>query len=132
MKRELVAGLIIRDGKVLLLENTKHGRSRIEPPGGKVHDGEGFQDSLKREVMEEIGVEAEVRGIFGTYPTTTPEGGFEVHMFLCEIKGEPVLKEPEKFSGFGWYGYGDLVRIKGEGSLVENMVKALPQLKGLL
>ena len=133
MRRELVAGLIISKGKLLLLHNMKHGGLRVEPPGGKVHAGEALEDSLKREVREEIGVEVSVRSLFGTYWTRSPEGEFPVHMFMCDIKGgEPRVMEGEKFSGLGWYGYEDIGRLKEEGSLVGNMASALPALKGLL
>jgi 8-oxo-dGTP diphosphatase len=133
MKRDMVAGLIIRDRKLLLVHNTKHGGFRVEPPGGKKRGGEGWEEAVVREVREEIGVTVRPTKLFGIYDTDSPEGGFSVHMFFCDMTGgEPSIVERDKISGFGWYSFGDMVRLKEEGSLVPNMCRALPELKRFL
>jgi 8-oxo-dGTP diphosphatase len=57
--------VIAKDGKVLLLreastyeEGTNIGRYHL--PGGRINAGEPFLDGLKREVMEETGLEVEI------------------------------------------------------------------------
>ncbi|GMR04494.1 MAG: hypothetical protein BMS9Abin23_0392 [Thermodesulfobacteriota bacterium] len=133
MERELTAGLIIRDKKILLLNNTKYGLLRVEPPGGKVRAGESYIEALKREVREELGVEAGRFRFFGVYGTDSPEGEFPVHMYFCDIlSGEPTNMEPEKSSGLCWYGVSAMERLMREGSLVKNMALALPSLKRVL
>lgn len=130
MKKELAAGIIIKDRKVLLLSNKKHGKVRLEPPGGKVHKGEGIEESVVREAKEELGIKVGYLRFLGSYGTDSPEGDFMVHMYLCDIvSGEPKVLEEDKFSGFGWYGYEDLLRLKCKGTLVPNMAEALPDLK---
>jgi len=59
----VTAAVIIREGRVLL--DRRREDSRFEPlrwefPGGKVEFGESPQSSLKRELAEELGIEAEV------------------------------------------------------------------------
>ncbi len=132
MKRELTAALIIRDKKVLLVHNAKHGL-RIEPPGGKRHDNESWEGSVEREVEEELGIKVKPLSLFGTFDTHSPEGEFSVRMYLCEItSGEPKVMEPEKIPSFGWYSFGELQGLKEEGSLVPNMAEALQKLKNLM
>ena len=133
MKRELVAGLVIRDGRVLLVHNLKHGQERVEPPGGKLHPGETDSQALVREMEEELGIKAEPLRLLGVYPTHSPEGEFSVHMYICWIvEGEPRVVEPDKIPSFGWYGMDELRRLETEGRLVPNMAEALKDLKGLV
>ncbi|MEV6494877.1 NUDIX domain-containing protein [Actinoplanes sp. NPDC051633] len=47
-----VKGVVVRDGKVLLLHNE---RDEWELPGGKLDLGEGPSDCVAREIMEEVG-----------------------------------------------------------------------------
>ncbi|MBZ0221033.1 MAG: NUDIX hydrolase [Candidatus Methylomirabilis sp.] len=129
--REMSAGIIIKDKKVLLVHNMKHGL-RVEPPGGKKLSGEGWEESVAREIREELGVEVRVKGLFGEYRTHSPEGDFMVRMYLCDIaSGEPRVMEPEKIPSFGWYSLEDLKRLSKEGPLVPNMRLALEDLEEL-
>ncbi len=130
MKREMVAGLIIKDGKLLLVHNKKHGAVRIEPPGGKKHSGESSMEAVVREVEEELGIKCRPEKFFGAYDTSSPEGDFSVRMYLCDIvSGEPRIVEPDKIPEFGWYSFKELEACK---ALVPNMIEALPKLKEYL
>ncbi|WP_327376583.1 NUDIX hydrolase [Streptomyces sp. NBC_01216] len=55
-----VTGIVIEDGKVLLLNQDTDGPRTWSLPGGKVEDGETLEDALVREMREETGVEVEV------------------------------------------------------------------------
>ena len=52
-----VAGVVIRDGKVLLARHTYgRGSGMLITPGGYVDYGETPQNALKREFLEETGI----------------------------------------------------------------------------
>ncbi|MDP2671463.1 MAG: NUDIX hydrolase [bacterium] len=126
----MVAGIIIEKGKVLLVHNTKHGSARVEPPGGKKEKSESLEQATRREVKEELGVGIKVGTLFKTEVTSSPEGDFNVSMFLCEIvSGEPKLTEPNKISNFRWYTAEE---IKKEDKLVPNLVAIKNDLIALL
>lgn len=130
--REMTAGLIIKDRRVLLVHNVKHGL-RVEPPGGKKEPGEGWEESVVREIGEELGVEASVKGLVGEYATSTPEGEFTVRLYLCVIlSGEPRIMEPEKIPSFGWYSLEEMREAACFGTLVPNMVLALEDISRAL
>ena len=132
MKREMVAALVIRDKRLLMVHNVKEGL-RIEPPGGKKEDDEEWLMAVIREVYEELGVKVRPMRLFGEYDTHSPEGEFRVRMYFSEITdGEPEILEPEKISSFGWYTYSELEGFRDNGTLVPNMVEALPALKRYL
>lgn len=60
--KQVVAALIFRDGKVLVCQRTRHQTMPLkwEFPGGKIEEGEQPRDALRRELDEELGIEASV------------------------------------------------------------------------
>lgn len=62
MKR-VVAALIVQDGNILICQRTRHQPFPLqwEFPGGKIEEGEQPRDALRRELDEELGIDAEVQ-----------------------------------------------------------------------
>jgi 8-oxo-dGTP diphosphatase len=64
--KQVVAGLIVRDGanerQILICQRTQHQSMPLkwEFPGGKIETGEQPRDALKRELEEELGIEATI------------------------------------------------------------------------
>ena len=73
MKR-VVAALIVKDGKLLVCQRTRHQTMPLkwEFPGGKIEEREQPRDALRRELEEELGIVAtigdEARRIQHQYP----------------------------------------------------------------
>ncbi len=131
MRKELVAGLIIKDDKILLVHNIKHGL-RVEPPGGKIEPGETPESAVTRDLKEELGIRVRPVSLFGTYDTVSAEGEFSVKMYFCEIiDGEPRAQKAEenKINHFEWYSFDEIEQMKNEGVLAPNLVEALPRLR---
>ncbi len=61
MKR-VVAALIVKDGKILVCQRTRHQVMPLkwEFPGGKIEPGEQPRDALRRELEEELGIDARI------------------------------------------------------------------------
>jgi 8-oxo-dGTP diphosphatase len=61
MKR-VVAALILKDGKFLVCQRTRHQTMPMkwEFPGGKIEEGEQPRDALRRELDEELGIDATI------------------------------------------------------------------------
>jgi len=84
MKR-VVAGLIVKQGKVLVCQRTRHQTMPLkwEFPGGKIEEGEQPRSALRRELEEELGILAtvgdEVRRIQHEYPNG---GMVELRFFI--------------------------------------------------
>ena len=60
--KQVVAALILKDGKVLVCQRTRHQSMPLkwEFPGGKIEDGEQPRDALRRELEEELGIDAHI------------------------------------------------------------------------
>ena len=60
--RQVVAALILRNGKFLICQRTQHQPMPLkwEFPGGKIETGEQPRDTLRRELEEEIGIDARI------------------------------------------------------------------------
>ncbi len=75
MLKHVVAALIWKQGELLICQRTRHQVMPLkwEFPGGKIEEGEQPRDALRRELDEELGIQAsigeEVARIVHTYPT---------------------------------------------------------------
>ena len=56
MRRERVAGILIQDDRIALIERHRMGRHYYVFPGGGVEPGENFVEALVREMDEETGL----------------------------------------------------------------------------
>lgn len=65
-----------------------------EFPGGKIEEGETPQETLRREIMEELDTEISVGELIDTVEYDYPTFHLSMDCFWCEIvKGDLVLKE---------------------------------------
>ncbi|MGO9123448.1 MAG: (deoxy)nucleoside triphosphate pyrophosphohydrolase [Terriglobales bacterium] len=60
--KQVVAALIIKDDKLLVCQRTRHQTMPLkwEFPGGKIETGEQPRDALRRELDEELGINATI------------------------------------------------------------------------
>ncbi len=57
--------LILNDkGEILLSDEMRFGKAFTKFPGGGLEWGEGLADGLKREIQEELGLDAEIGSLF--------------------------------------------------------------------
>ena len=90
--KQVVAALIFKDGEVLVCQRTRHQTMPLkwEFPGGKIEEGEQPRHALRRELEEELGIEAqigeEVKRIRHEYPNG---GAVELRFYAVrQYRGE--------------------------------------------
>jgi len=84
----VTAALIIEQGRILLTqrkEGAPHGLL-WEFPGGKVKEGEDPREALRRELKEELDVEAQVGMIFDAVFYSYPEYPILLLVYRCRIE----------------------------------------------
>lgn len=105
--------LLDEDGKVAIINVTKHGYYKI--PGGGVEDGEEIEIAARREVMEEAGCDCAIVGKLGRLETEIPVWGMLdiSDGFVARVVGEklqPKYEAWENERGFQleWFDSLDL------------------------
>ena len=107
-----VGVFIFKDKKFLMLKRQgAHGAGSWSVPGGWMEYGESFEETAKREVMEEVGLK--IKNIrFGAVTTTVfPEE--KIHSITIWImsdyaNGQPKIKVPDKIGKLEWCDFGSL------------------------
>ena len=95
---EVVAAVIIQDGKVLCVQRPQNDKEYIslkwEFPGGKVEVGENREDALIREIQEELAAEIHELQYLMTVEHSYPDFHLTMHAYTCALKqGEITLRE---------------------------------------
>src|SRR3954463_15836500 len=87
----VTAAVVERGDRFLVTRRPKgvHLEGLWEFPGGKCADGETLVDCLRRELQEELGVDAAIGAEMLAVPHASPERAVELHFFRCELRGEP-------------------------------------------
>jgi 8-oxo-dGTP diphosphatase len=124
MKR-VVAAVIVKDGKVLVCQRTKHQTMPLkwEFPGGKIEEGEQPRDALRRELEEELGIHATIGDEIVRLQHRYPNGMMvELRFFIVrEYQGEI---ENRIFRDLQWASPKDLSSydfLEADASLVKDL-----------
>lgn len=99
----VVAGVLQRDGKVLIgqrMANDRHGL-KWEFPGGKVELGESPKQALRRELREELGVEAEIGPEVARYEHRL-SGRIPLTLLFHRVESFEGEPRPETFEQILW------------------------------
>jgi len=106
---EVVAGLI-RDGtgRYLITQRRRgtHLEGLWEFPGGKREAGETLEQSLRRELHEELGAYFAIGDHVETVPWTYPEKTVILHFFQCRV--ETGILEPREGQRMEWVAPAEL------------------------
>jgi len=90
---EVVAAVILRDGKILIGQRKLNGRHPLkwEFPGGKVEPGEEPRAALTRELREELNVDAVIGEELDSYEVSYGDGFQLMLRFfrVTQFRGEP-------------------------------------------
>ncbi|MBI4850060.1 MAG: (deoxy)nucleoside triphosphate pyrophosphohydrolase [Nitrospirae bacterium] len=113
---EVACAIIEGGGKVLCTQRSETMSLPLkwEFPGGKINDGESREECVKRELREELGVEASVGQALPATTHQYPSFTITLYPFVCEIvSGEITLHE---HSAMVWLPIGELHTLDWAGA----------------
>ncbi len=85
-KQSVANAIIQKNGKILIAQRAKADAllGKWEFPGGKVETNEHLHDCLKRELKEELGIDAKIGKYFGTNTVYGQDKVYEIHLFKVD------------------------------------------------
>jgi 8-oxo-dGTP diphosphatase len=126
---EVVAAVMMRDGKILIGQRKRGGRHPLkwEFPGGKVEPEEDPRAALARELREELDVEAVIGEEMDAYEVRYGDGfAVLLHFYrVTEFQGEPrnldfeqiVWERPERLAEYDF--------LEGDVTFVAKVARGL-------
>ena len=89
-----VATIVVRDGRLLVVEEKVHGVLVINQPAGHLEPDESLLAAARRETLEETGWEVEPTAFVGAYQWTSPADGR--HFLRMAFVATPVRHHPDR------------------------------------
>jgi 8-oxo-dGTP diphosphatase len=88
----VVAAIIRKEGRVLITQRRPQAFMPLkwEFPGGKVEAGESDQTALKRELQEELGIDASIGDEFMSLIHNYPDFDIDFHVYQCELLSKDI------------------------------------------
>lgn len=144
MKRHFTAtGYVVRDGKTLLLYHKK--LKMWLPPGGHMDEGELPEETVRREILEETGLEVDILAPRRTpnpkekrvrylhipnhiqledIPGDPPHQHIDL-IFYCRAKDGEAVMQPNEHDRMRWYSLKDLESAELEEEVRVSSIDAI-------
>lgn len=97
MSKPSARGIVVNNGKILLIYREKNGNTYFSVPGGKREENETFEETVVREILEETSIKVTVDKYLGTFKSDIKEK--DHYLYLCKyVEGEPKLGNADEKS----------------------------------
>jgi NAD+ diphosphatase len=98
-----------RGDKLLLARSHRHPAGRFSVLAGFVEPGETLEETVAREVKEEVGLDVTAICYFGSQPWPFPNSLMVA--FTCQYAGGEIILKDDEMAEAGWYLVDNLPRI---------------------
>jgi 8-oxo-dGTP pyrophosphatase MutT (NUDIX family) len=106
-----VAAVVVREARLLLVEEDVQGRRVLNQPAGHLEPGESLLEAVVRETREETGWDIEPGGVIGAYQWRAPESGrhyLRFAFFAQPLRLDAGRRLDEGIVGVHWLSPGEL------------------------
>ncbi len=120
--RITAGGILIQNGKILL---GRRKSDRLYPDiwdifGGHIEEGECLEETLRRELEEELGIEITKSEFLEKYQDKDPTYGRDyIHniFIVQDWKGEPFNRNPREHESIAWFAKEECRHLKMYGKV---------------
>ena len=109
-----------RGGEILLARSPGFPKGMSSVLAGFVEPGESIEETVHREVREEVGLEVENLEYFGSQPWPFPNS--LMIGFTADYAGGELTPEPGEIEDAGWYRAEDLPQLPPHVSIARRMI----------
>lgn len=124
---EVVAAIIIHNNQILCVQRSENKLDYIskkwEFPGGKIESGESKQETIKREISEELEMNITVQEEYITVNHQYPDFHLTMHSFIC-LCNEPSLTLTEHID-YKWLDKNELNQLDWAAADIPIMMKLM-------
>ena len=110
---EVVAAIIIKDAKILCVQRKEsklpYISKKYEFPGGKMEPGETREETIIREIKEELDIDIIIKEDFLTIAHQYPDFHITMHSFICESNDTEVTLT--EHINYQWLGKNELTKL---------------------
>lgn len=110
-----------RDDKVLLARSPRFPGEMYSTLAGFSEPGERLEETVKREIFEEVGIEVDRIEYFDSQPWPFPNS-LMIGFTACWAGGEIEI-DGEEIEAAGWFGYDDLPRLPAPYSIARRLIE---------
>jgi NAD+ diphosphatase len=113
--------LVSKGEKILLAHNAKMPKGRNGLIAGFVDPGETLEETVRREVMEEAGIEIHSPRYIRSQPWPFPDS--LMLAFEADYKSGDARPDGAEIDHLGWYGVDELPEIPPPGSVARSLIE---------
>ena len=121
-----IKAVIQQEGRVLVLKDPRF--NGVDLPGGKIDEGEGIEQALKRELWEELGLknfkQKELLHIFERKDYKGENTSLMLAYYLVEAKIDKI-KLSSEHNGYEWVSAKDLKTLTKNGAFRNEGIKSV-------
>jgi NAD+ diphosphatase len=111
---------IVDGARILLARKSVAPTGRHSVLAGYVEPGESFEECLRREVLEEVGITVKDIRYFGSQPWPFPDALMVA--FTARYAGGEIRPDGVEIGHAAWYGADELPAIPGPGSISRKLI----------
>ena len=111
---------VVKKNQILLARSERFPTGFYSVLAGFVEPGETFEDCVKREVKEEVGLDVKNIRYFGSQPWPFPDS--LMVGFTADYDGGKILIDKTEIKDAGWFTAHDLPQIPGKISIARRLI----------